>query len=422
MNTKTFLSLSLLLNGTMAVAIAYWAAFRPSSPPAPPAPPPSAASAPAKVKAAGTLGDAAAAAAPAAPAKQFDWRTVESTDYKQYIENLRAIGCPEETLRDIIVADVNKLFEARRKEQRGASTNKFRFWKTGGNPLGDMLNEDRMAKNQEMTKEKRALLKTLLGDGYAEKPDLTTAMNPLEEIFDFLPSGKMNEVVDLEQKYAARLLNTMKDAQKGDYTAMRDVQREKEAEMAKIMTPEEFEDYQLRLSNTATLMRMRMADFQPTEQEFRDVFKLQKAYDDEFGIQGMQSSKPEDVQKRAAAQKELDRQIRSTLSDESWLEYKYSGNFNSSSLNKITEEYQVPRQNALKVFEIQDVAQEQAKQVRADAALSSEQRQQKLDALRAATENEIGNLINKPALDAYIQRGSWLKNLNRSSAGNTSAK
>ena len=42
-------------------------------------------------------------------AQKFDWSSVESDDYKKYIANLRSIGCPEETIRDIITADVNKL-------------------------------------------------------------------------------------------------------------------------------------------------------------------------------------------------------------------------------------------------------------------------------------------------------------------------
>ena len=37
----------------------------------------------------------------------FSWREVESDDYPTYIANLRDIGCPEQTIRDIIIADVN---------------------------------------------------------------------------------------------------------------------------------------------------------------------------------------------------------------------------------------------------------------------------------------------------------------------------
>src|SRR4051812_6817760 len=35
----------------------------------------------------------------------FSWKEVESPDYPTYIANLRDIGCPEPTIRDIIIAD-----------------------------------------------------------------------------------------------------------------------------------------------------------------------------------------------------------------------------------------------------------------------------------------------------------------------------
>src|SRR5262245_59632483 len=41
---------------------------------------------------------------PAAPA--FVWSQVESTNYFEYIANLRAIRCPEQTIEDIIAADL----------------------------------------------------------------------------------------------------------------------------------------------------------------------------------------------------------------------------------------------------------------------------------------------------------------------------
>ena len=40
----------------------------------------------------------------------FSWSQVESADYPTYIANLRSIGCPEQTIRDIIIADVNALY------------------------------------------------------------------------------------------------------------------------------------------------------------------------------------------------------------------------------------------------------------------------------------------------------------------------
>lgn len=61
-----------------------------------------------------STGPALAQSAQAAPS--FRWSQLESTDYRTYIANLRGIGCPEQTIRDIITADVNSLYAARRRE------------------------------------------------------------------------------------------------------------------------------------------------------------------------------------------------------------------------------------------------------------------------------------------------------------------
>lgn len=47
----------------------------------------------------------------------FRWSQLESPDYPTYVANLRAIGCPEQTLRDIISADVDTGIFAPRREQ-----------------------------------------------------------------------------------------------------------------------------------------------------------------------------------------------------------------------------------------------------------------------------------------------------------------
>src|SRR5690606_22661889 len=43
----------------------------------------------------------------------FSWSEVESPDFGTYIRNLRNIGCPERTIRDIIIAEVNELYSER---------------------------------------------------------------------------------------------------------------------------------------------------------------------------------------------------------------------------------------------------------------------------------------------------------------------
>lgn len=59
---------------------------------------------------------------PTAEVKPFHWSQIESTDYRIYIANLRAIGCPEQTIRDIISADVDSLYASRREPLEGGLT------------------------------------------------------------------------------------------------------------------------------------------------------------------------------------------------------------------------------------------------------------------------------------------------------------
>src|SRR6188508_1706822 len=50
-------------------------------------------------------------------ANAFTWQQVESPDYAVYVANLRSLGMPNTTIRDIILADVDQLFAQRRREE-----------------------------------------------------------------------------------------------------------------------------------------------------------------------------------------------------------------------------------------------------------------------------------------------------------------
>src|SRR5438132_1272972 len=63
----------------------------------------------------------------------FSWREVESPDYPTYITNLREIGCPEQTIRDIIIADVNGLYAM--KKATNLVTSEQQWWRSEPDPM-----------------------------------------------------------------------------------------------------------------------------------------------------------------------------------------------------------------------------------------------------------------------------------------------
>ncbi|MEI7937832.1 MAG: hypothetical protein WCK27_14180 [Verrucomicrobiota bacterium] len=52
---------------------------------------------------------------PTAEVQPFHWSQIESADYRTYVANLREIGCPEQTIRDLVKADVDSLYASRRQ-------------------------------------------------------------------------------------------------------------------------------------------------------------------------------------------------------------------------------------------------------------------------------------------------------------------
>lgn len=55
-------------------------------------------------------------------ASTFRWDQLESTNYWTYMANLRNIGCPEDTIRDIVRADVHTLYQRRLEEASSAAS------------------------------------------------------------------------------------------------------------------------------------------------------------------------------------------------------------------------------------------------------------------------------------------------------------
>src|SRR5262245_13956911 len=88
----------------------------------------------------------------------FTWREVESADYPTYVANLRDIGCPEQTIRDIIIADVNALYARRRATE--ILTPEQQWWRASPDTNVVAL---AAAKSRALDEERRTLLAKLLG-------------------------------------------------------------------------------------------------------------------------------------------------------------------------------------------------------------------------------------------------------------------
>jgi len=109
----------------------------------------------------------APAPAPAVEVKGFSWEQVETDDYVKYIANLRGIHCPEQTVRDIITADLDSAYAVRRQALER---------ETAGS---DASRQELGAKLEGLRGEEKYVLAQLLDDPLPGTPNLAGEKPPM---------------------------------------------------------------------------------------------------------------------------------------------------------------------------------------------------------------------------------------------------
>src|SRR5437016_6464105 len=91
--------------------------------------------------------------------KPFNWESVESSDYKQYIATCARSDARRKTIRDIIRADVNRLYDEKKSQVRQQAPTR-EYWK---NPqeFARGVGRETWMKPFELDAERDALLRAL---------------------------------------------------------------------------------------------------------------------------------------------------------------------------------------------------------------------------------------------------------------------
>lgn len=351
----------------------------------------------------------------------LNWTSVESADYRDYIKNLRAIGCPEETVRDIIIADINSLY-ASKIAALFPSSKEVKFWRV----------EDRAAKNEErerdskrrdLEREKGALIKELLGVDYdVELARLTGRPTEDDMRYGFLSPEKQEQIKAMREKYRNQERALFNDGgwtpeNRAKFVAMR---AEREAELAKVLSPEEFEQYQLRNSYTARNMRENLSGFQPNEDEFRQIFQSRKTFDDQFALTRDGGDEAYRTEKKAAEEK-LNAQLKAVLGEDRFHDYELSQDERFRDIYDFAQRYDLPREKAETVYEVRIAAELERRRIQSDASLNAEARTAALQSLSQMTQTALGQTLGQQILPNYLSRsGEWLERIG--STGDSSGR
>jgi hypothetical protein len=259
----------------------------------------------------------------------FSWQEVESPDYPTYIANLRNIGCPEQTIRDIIIADVNGLYA--RKRALELVTPEQQWWRS--EPDTNVL-QVALEKSRVLDDERRNLLSRLLGPSW-ESGDLVNLPRPSHPgvvldgpVLGALSADTKQAIQDINVRSEARMqsyLDSMRQQGKAaDPVELAKLRQQTRDDLARVLAPAQLEEFLLRYSQYANNLRSELGQlrfFNATPDEFRAIFKATDSLDQQIQLLA-DSTDPNSAQARQALQDQRDNALKIALGADRYAEYQ----------------------------------------------------------------------------------------------------
>jgi hypothetical protein len=330
----------------------------------------------------------------------FTWSEVESDDYPTFIANLRDIGCPDSTIRDIIIADVNQLYAQKRATE--VLTPDQQWWRSEPDPA---VAQAAAAKLQALETERRQLLTRLLGQGWE------TAAAPWSyESGVVALTGPILGKLSPEQKEAVHQIATRADQKQRAYlnaeekagrspdpTELARMRLSTRDELAKILSPEQLQEFLLRYSLSAKQIRNELSGFEISPDEFKALFRLRAPLDHEIDLR-YSTNDPDSVRRR----QELEQQRSDAYVQALGLEkiqtllLQKDPAFRQTQL--YLEQIGAPAQTVLSVYQVNRIGDLEIQRISEDDTLTTEQQEA---ALRTVRETQLQSLQRILGPEAY---------------------
>lgn len=335
-------------------------------------------------------------------ARILSWRDLESEDYLTYIGNLRNIECPEQTIRDIIVADVNEVFAERRDTELG--TIRQEWWVSS--PDSEMLAKAEQ-EAEALDAERRALLDELLGEDWeASLPHLG---NERREVpLDGPLLGELSAEVKRDVRRIALHALERRDAlderasavdEPVDAAEVARLEKETREQLARVLSPEELEEYRLRYSRHAAEWRAKLAGFDTTAEEFRALFR---ATDDvEARIELLSgATDAASIKQVGLFERQREESARKALGEDRYAYMKLTQDPLFQRAKATAREVGASAESVLPLYEIDHATEQERLRVLADANLSPEEQTDRLAAIQKVRLDTLRKLLGE---EAFLQ-------------------
>jgi hypothetical protein len=340
--------------------------------------------------------------------QNFTWDEIESADYATYIANLRAIACPEATIRDIILADVNQLFARRRATE--IVTAEQQWWRSEPDPDVTQAASDKL---KALEAERRTLLTALLGPEwessyypYPAHPDSPPLDGP---ILGSLSPQTKQAIRDIESRATERrqayLEAMQKEGKQPDPAELARLRQQTRAELAQTLDSEQLEEYLLRYSGHANTLRTELHGLFTTPEQFRALFRQMDSIDQQLQI----LSNATDAA-GAARRRELEQQrihaLQETLGNDGYKQYRLLQDPVYRDVQAAAQQAGAPAEKLPALYEINRATDQEQQRIRNDSTMTTDQKEQALEAVQTAQQNSWRKVLGEELYNRYVEQSA----------------
>lgn len=366
-----------------------------------------------EMTAAPTAASRPAASIPPAPTpfvtNRFGWNAVEAEDLEQLATNLRAIGCPEKTVRDVVGARTRRGLD---RLSRSAEP-KLPFWTSGLQRTHAQCTAEgtaAAARAKLLASVERALGRDVfiedgkLMENFVEQALLRFLSGPLtEEKFSRLAGLFVRQKTQMEE-VRARTHGVLLEE---DEAALKSLGRHFHQELAALLLPAELEEFTARprMVNLGGKVHYETTDLSPAD--IRAIALIRARFDDPAMGEWFEGGALTDQQEAQAALA-----VREFLGESRYAQLERAADGAFKTLVELGRDNNLPPGSAVQAYEVCQLTAQEIARLREDHSLSDAEREQQLASVQTEAQTAVLKVLGAEACAQYLNRGgAWLTNV-----------
>lgn len=331
----------------------------------------------------------------ASSGKEFGWQDVTNDTYLDYVARLRAAGAPDKQIRNIVISDVNDLFDQRRLEQ--AVKNDTQWWRAetfmGVLPMQNF-------NTPNLDDQRRDLLTKILGEDATDSIKLPSlngnAVQLTGPVLGALPVETWSAVqeacarsMERHQAFQMAQLNAGGPVDNVELAKLRDKTR---TDLAKVLTAEELEEFLLRYSHNSSRLRTDLRGIEVTPDEFRKFFRaidpLEHQIQLDYGGPEALSAK-----QKEHLESQRDQAAREALTPENYAQFVASKDPLYKNAQVMAMQYGLNGKAVQPLHEMQKSLDARRTAIRESATLTEQQKTQALQSISIEHQQKLQQII-----------------------------